>query len=277
MHRTTGDMLIVYDFQGGTTDAPTLTLRRWYETEDDTIPPDNDPFPGCEVSSNDPPCWGVASPLGAGVAEAKVNTGSTPASTAPTDDDLAPPPAPATESVTDPLGTNEFGEAGIDLTAAGVIDPDVCESFGTVFGVSRSSGNSATAQMKDLVGPGPFAIQTCAPTATTTRQRWLPNDSAQVLLEGGAPASGTVTFKLYNNGTCDPGEGEDPPEPNVLATFGPITLNSNGVASTNNQTHVVTSATISWKATFTPTAGSSVLGSTGPCETSTLTIDNDGP
>jgi Prealbumin-like fold domain len=93
----------------------------------------------------------VAQTLGAGVAEAAVNTGTT------VQDGIAPPPpAPPV-----PLGDSEFGEAGIDLTDAGVFPAGQCVNFGQGFAVSRSSGNSAQAQMKDLVGPGEVNIQNC--------------------------------------------------------------------------------------------------------------------
>jgi hypothetical protein len=133
-----GDMLVVYDFAGGTT-TPTIRLSRWIATG------------SCEVGSNSPPCWSVAQTLGAGVAEAAVNTGTT------VQDGIAPPPpAPPV-----PLGDSEFGEAGIDLTDAGVFSPGECVNFGQGFAVSRSSGNSSQAQMKDLVGPGEVNIQNC--------------------------------------------------------------------------------------------------------------------
>ena len=135
--RVAGDMLIVYDFEGGSTDVPTITLRRWVTSG------------ACEVGSSTAPCWGPATNLSAsGFAEAKVNTfGSV-------TDTIAPAPP-------ENLGTNEFGEAGIDLTGAGVFTAGTCESFGTAFAVSRSSGNSGTAQMKDLVGPANFQLANC--------------------------------------------------------------------------------------------------------------------
>jgi hypothetical protein len=144
--RSVGDMLIVYDFEGGASDTPRLTLRRWVDSG------------ACEVGSSSPPCWGPATDLTAsGVAEAKVNTTSTVV------DDLTPPALNDAdgESVTSTLGLNEFGEAGIDLTDADVFGPGQCEGFGTAFGVSRSSGNSATAQMKDIVGPADFTLANC--------------------------------------------------------------------------------------------------------------------
>ncbi|WP_350275285.1 prealbumin-like fold domain-containing protein [Kribbella sp. HUAS MG21] len=139
VRRTAGDMLIVYDFEGGAADTPTITLRRWVTSG------------SCEVGSASPPCWGPSTNLTAlGFAEAKVNT------TGAVSDTIGPS-SPASES----LGTNEFGEAGINLTDAGVFSPNVCEAFGKTYAVSRSSGNSATAQMKDLVGPGNINITNC--------------------------------------------------------------------------------------------------------------------
>ena len=137
VQRTAGDMLIVYDFEGGAGDAPVLTLRRWVTSG------------SCEVSTNSPPCWGPAANLTAsGFAEAKVNT------TASVLDTNTPPTPPAQTSVSSTSGVNEFGEAIINLTDAGVFQPGVCTAFGKTYAVSRSSGNSAQAQMKDLVGPG---------------------------------------------------------------------------------------------------------------------------
>ena len=152
VNRSPGDMLIVYDFEGSATDNPTLTLRRWVTSG------------ACEVGSKSPPCWGTAVNLTAlGFAEARVNTTSTALDTV----------APSSET----LGLNEFGEAGIDLTAAGVFSPDVCESFGKAYAVSRSSGNSGTAQMKDLVGPADFNLQNCG--SVTIIKRTAPRDLDQ--------------------------------------------------------------------------------------------------
>ena len=139
VERTAGDMLIVYDFEGGATDTPTITLRRWVSSG------------SCEVGSNSPPCWGPSTDLTAlGYAEGRVNTGGS------VSDAIGPASPPA-----ETLGTNEFGEAGINLTDAGVFRANVCTAFGKTYAVSRSSGNSATAQMKDLVGPGDINISNC--------------------------------------------------------------------------------------------------------------------
>lgn len=147
-----GDMLIVYDFEGSSTDSPNLKLLRWRSSG------------ACEAGGTataTTPCWVFGSNLTtSGVAEGKVNTSDV-GSVA---DQLAPPNPPATASVSQTLGNNEFGEAIVDLTAAGVFPatPTSCLNFGRAFGVSRSSGNSQQAAMKDLVGPGDISISNCA-------------------------------------------------------------------------------------------------------------------
>jgi hypothetical protein len=121
-----GDLLVLYDFEGGT-DIPVISISRWTGSD-----------------------WTAPVALTTGQAEAKVNTGSTAVDTV----------APTTET----LGIKEFGEAGIDLTAAGVFPatPTSCLTFGHAFGVTRTSGNSNTAQMKDIVGPADVNISNCA-------------------------------------------------------------------------------------------------------------------
>ena len=187
VNRSAGDMLIVYDFEGSATDNPTLTLRRWVTSG------------ACEVSSNSAPCWGVATNLTAGgFAEARVNTTATALDTV----------GPAASSET--LGLNEFGEAGIDLTAAGVFTPGQCESFGKTYAVSRSSGNSGTAQMKDIVGPANFSLQNCG--SVTIIKRTSPRGVNQAFSYTSTLAGSQIactadttpaTFSLNDNGNTN--------------------------------------------------------------------------
>jgi hypothetical protein len=136
VQRTAGDLLFVYDFEGSSTGNATLTVRKWVASG------------ACEVSQDTAPCWGPALNLTAsGFAEAKVNSTATALDTV----------APTSET----LGISEFGEAGADLTAAGIFSPGVCAAFGQVEGVSRSSGNSGQAAMEDLVGPGQINLTNC--------------------------------------------------------------------------------------------------------------------
>ena len=181
VERTAGDMLIVYDFEGGGTNNPTLTVRRWVTAG------------ACEVGSSSAPCWGLAANLTAsGFAEAKVNTAATAADTI----------APSNET----LGLSEFGEAGVDLTAAGIFSSTVCTSFGHVAGVSRSSGNSGTAAMEDLVGPGSIRISNCGTLVVNKVTEPSPdptNTSFPFTVNGPNPPNASLpkTFSLANGGS----------------------------------------------------------------------------
>ena len=149
-----GDMLIVYDFEGGTS-LPVLKLLRWKTTGI------------CEASGKAATaagCWVFAIDLTAGgFAEARVNTESA-------TDAIAP-------GGSDTLQSQEFGEAIVDLTGAGVFpaEPTSCLSFGRTFGVSRSSGNSAQAQMKDLVGPADINVTNCG--TVIVRKETIPDEN----------------------------------------------------------------------------------------------------
>jgi hypothetical protein len=180
VERTPGDMLIVYDFEGGSSDTPVISLRLWVDSG------------ACEVGSDSPPCWGPSTNLtDLGYAEGRVNT-STVGSVS---DTIAPSPP-------DNLGLNEFGEAGIDLTNAGVFKENICTGFGTAFAVSRSSGNSATAQMKDLVGPGDINITNCGKVIIrkVTSPSPDPTDTSFSFTTTGSDLSG---FSLKNGGEKD--------------------------------------------------------------------------
>jgi hypothetical protein len=180
VERTPGDMLIVYDFEGGSSDTPVISLRLWVDSG------------ACEVGSDSPPCWGPSTNLtDLGYAEGRVNTSTV----GYVSDTIAPSPP-------DNLGLNEFGEAGIDLTNAGVFKENICTGFGTAFAVSRSSGNSATAQMKDLVGPGDINITNCGKVIIrkVTSPSPDPTDTSFSFTTTGSDLSG---FSLKNGGEKD--------------------------------------------------------------------------
>jgi Prealbumin-like fold domain len=228
VQRTAGDMLIVYDFAGGA-NTPTITIRRWVLSG------------ACEISSDSAPCWGPASTdlIAAGTAEAKVDF-----TTFPVQDTVAP--------TTESLGQSEFGEAGIDLTGAGVFSPNQCTSFGQAEGVSRSSGNSGQAAMEDLVGPGKFTIANCG--NIIIRKVTVPspdptNTSFSYSTTGGLnPAS----FQLTNGGSKDYGGlvqtgsysvTEADPGPNFALTGLDCSASSTthgSTASTDTSTRTVT-------------------------------------
>jgi hypothetical protein len=132
LNRTAGDLLVTYDFGGSGT--PTLGLLKWVTSGSNAQ---------C-FSANALPCWGNRVNLTtAGFAEGAVNTGS-----------IAEPIAGGN------LGAGLFGEAAINLTAAGVFQPGVCTAFGSTFLKSRSS-SSFTAEIKDFIAPQPVSISNC--------------------------------------------------------------------------------------------------------------------
>jgi hypothetical protein len=135
LNRTAGDLLVTYDFSGSGT--PTLGLLTWVTSGSTSQ---------C-FSSNSLPCWGNRVDLSAaGFAEGAVNSGTV--------TDPINPGAPRT------LTTGLFGEAAINLTAAGVFPAGTCKAFGSTFLKSRSS-SSFGAELKDFIAPQPVNISNC--------------------------------------------------------------------------------------------------------------------
>ena len=223
VERTEGDLLIVYDFEGGS-DDPRITLREWVTSGT------------CEVGSNDPPCWGPATDLTAGgFAEAEVNVGTS-----------------VVDQVADPdetLNDSEFGEAIINLSDAGVFTPGECIAFGKTFAVSRSSGNSAQAQMKDLVGPADINIQNCGSIIINKETVPSPDDTDTSF--GYTTTGGLVpsTFSLLDGGSEDfqspdiqegsYGVTEDEPGPSFALTAINCTASGTSTFTTNVGTRTV--------------------------------------
>jgi hypothetical protein len=164
--RTTGDALITFGFGNGGSDA-TLGLSRWTETGP------------CEESGATPPCWGPLEPL-AEIAEGAVNTG-----------DVFDPIAGVSHA-----GLT-FGEAMIDMTAAGVFDTGSCTSFGSVYVKSRSS-DSFTASLKDFIRPIAIAVSNCA--TVTIHKDAVPNDPQSFTFVPSSELSLTP-FALADDGT----------------------------------------------------------------------------
>jgi hypothetical protein len=122
----------------------------------------------------------------------------------------------------------------------------------------------------------------------STAQTWVPNDAATFTSAGGSALAGTVTFTLYNSGTCAPGTADANviyQESRDIDTDGTGTASSRTVRTTNGDgvgTGLAadeifdasdSTVTVSWQAVFVSSNG--VGGSTSPCEASTLTIDDD--
>src|SRR5262245_21144365 len=101
LNRTVNDLLINYAFQGGS-NTPTLTKFTWNGSD-----------------------WGTGVPISGACSEGATNS----ATISENLGGLPPVSRPA----------QQFGEASINLTCAGVVPPDACEPFSSVYVKSRSS------------------------------------------------------------------------------------------------------------------------------------------
>jgi len=164
--RTPGDMLVTFGFSSGGNQVK-LGLSRWTATGP------------CEASPA-APCWGPVKLLD-GVAEGAVNE------TASAYDPIA--------GVTLPALT--FGEAAIDLTAAGVFDVDACVSFGRGYVKSRSS-DSFTSTMKDFIRPIDVRVTNCG--TITVRKDAIPNADQDFSFTS-SPNLGVTSFVLDDDGS----------------------------------------------------------------------------
>lgn len=184
LNRTAGDVLITYDFGGSGT--PTLGLLKWV-TSGSTAQ--------C-FSSNALPCWGNRVNLSAsGFAEGAVNTGT-----------IDEPIKGGT------LGPGLFGEAAINLTAAGVFGSG-CTAFGTTFLKSRSS-SSFTAELKDFIAPIDVNISNCG--SVIVRKVTQGGDSTFGYTSSGlTPAS----FTMSNGGSQSFGSNVTPGSYSVTETL----------------------------------------------------------
>src|SRR5919108_3199722 len=129
--RKAGDILVVYDLEGG--GNPALSFRRWVLSGP------------CEVSQDTAPCWGPKQALNSTVADGALNAAAT--------TDPINPGAPRS------IGTFRFGEAAINLTDSNILSG--CAALGSVYVVTRSSGDSGTATMKDFIKPQQVNINNC--------------------------------------------------------------------------------------------------------------------
>jgi hypothetical protein len=170
INRSPGDLLVTYDFSGSGT--PALGLLTWATGATTPKPPSGQASNVC-FSGSSFPCWANRVDLTtAGFADGAVNS----------------------VTVFDPilgisLIANEFGEAGINLTAAGVFPPGQCVNFASVFLKSRSS-SSFTAELKDFVAPATANITNCGQINIQKRdQNGNPLGPATFQLFSGSPSS----------------------------------------------------------------------------------------
>ena len=202
--RTAGDVLITFDFGGS--GSPVLGLLTWVTSGAASQ---------C-FSANSLPCWGNRVNLSAaGFAEGAVN------STTVTD---------PIANVSLPAGT--FGEAAINLTAAGVFPAGTCEALGSAFLKSRASA-SFPAEVKDFIAPQPVNISNCGRVIIKKRTdpRGINQDFSFTSNLSGAtltctqPAPETPTsFTLNDNGNSGTGDSAANTQNCANVPFGSYTV-----------------------------------------------------
>jgi hypothetical protein len=188
LNRTAGDVLIDFDFGGS--GAVVLSYHTWLATGTNA-------GTQCQAS-NTFPCWSAGTTLSPSVASASVNVANV--------NDYNPPVPGAGFNVlagsTSNNGTisSTFGEAGIDLQAAGIFSTSVCEHFGDAWLKSRSSGSSFTSEMKDFIAPLPVNITNCG--TIVIKKRTVPRGVNHDFTFHNAdiPASAVFSHALDGNG-----------------------------------------------------------------------------
>jgi hypothetical protein len=203
LNRTVNDLLINYAFQGGS-NTPTLTRYHWSGS----------------VWVND------------GAISSTCSEGATNAATV--SDTLASP------AVDRPA--QQFGEAAINLTCAGIVPPNTCEPFTSAYVKSRSS-TPITSEIKDFIAPVALGFNNCG--SITIIKRTNPRDLDQVFsytatgagvsnftlndVGAGDDASNTKTFSALQPGQRVITEGADP----AGFAFASLTCTNSGGSSSS--------------------------------------------
>lgn len=163
--RQAGDVLVRYDLaQGGTT--PVLGFQRWITTGS----PSN-----CEAS-NALPCWD----------KFKLFTSDVQGAINP-------------QQIQEPfaggnLSARTFGEASINLQAAGIFAVGTCDVFGQAYLKSRSS-DAFNSELKDFILPIPVNITNCAPVTL--------NNKAWASATNFAPSGGNLGGGIFDTGKIE--------------------------------------------------------------------------
>ena len=110
----------------------------------------------------------------------------------------------------DPLPAAQFGELAIDMTAAGVFPPGVCEAFGSAYVKSRSS-TSFSSEIKDFIAPVSINVANCA--TIVVKKVTVPSpDPTNTSFSFTSNFANPLTFSLANGGSktttgLQPGSG----------------------------------------------------------------------
>jgi hypothetical protein len=243
--RTAGDILITFDFGGS--GSPTLGLLKWVTSGSTSQ---------C-FATNALPCWGNRVDLSAaGFADGAVNSSTV-------TDPIA--------NVSLPAGT--FGEAAVNLTAAGVFPEGTCEALGSAFLKSRSSA-SFPAEVKDFVAPQPVNISNCGTINIIkhTNPRGINQDFSYTSTIPATPSTCTLDT-TPDSFTLNDSAGVDPTPPITTGTANTENC-SNVPAGTYTVTEGADPANFAFESLVCTADGGSSFTTSG--KTATITLAPNG-
>ena len=169
-------------------------------------------------------------------------------------------------------GDGDYFSSGFTPSSPGQFHWVASYSGSTSGNTSGTSHNTTCSNSAEAV-----VVQQLQPTMSTA-QKFVPNDSATVSVDGGAgDLNGHAVFKLYvNDATCsaDPAYTSTPIAVSAADTSKGNTLSAT-VSSANTTAYDTTGTTFSWVVAFT-SDNPAHLGVTSPCtnETSSISLDN---
>jgi hypothetical protein len=271
--RTPGDKLIAIDYLNGGTNVQFHVLT-WIDGSD----PAN---PTCFVGNDQPQCWGAnVETLAANEAEGQASQAAITAANNPISNQN--------------LVAGQFAEFGVNLSAAGIVPANSCQSFPQTVWESRSSGSSFVSSTKDIAVEN-HTIGNCTSSVSTNPQKSTDNSTFTDLANNGSISSGTyvrdqatvtvtgtnewrgnVDFYLCSSTTstltsCDPA-GSNATHIGAQKPVGLGGTSPPGATATSDSTQVSTAGSYCWAAKFTstsPTGLANASSTTGECFTVT--------
>ena len=253
--RTPGDKLIAIDYLNGGTNVQ-FNVLTWIDGTDPTNPV-------CFVGNDVPPCWGaVVKSLSASSAEGLASQAAITAANNPINGQA--------------LVAGQFAEFGVNLSAAGIVPANSCQSFPQTVWESRSSGSSFVSSTKDIAVEN-HTIGNCTSSVTTNPQSSTDNttftdlantssipsgtyvrDQATVTVAGTSVWRGNVDFYLCFSATstltsCDPA-GSNATHIGAQKPVGLGGTNPPGATATSDSTQVADAGSYCWAAKFTHTS-----------------------
>jgi hypothetical protein len=260
--RSAGDKLIAIDYLNGGTNVQFHVLT-WVTSG------------ACFVNNDTAPCWGATvQTLTANAAEGQTNQAA-----------IA---APDNKINNLALDIGQFAEFGVDLTAAGIIPANSCQSFPQTIWESRASGSSFVSSTEDVsvehhtIGGGCTSAVSTNPQSSTDGTTFtnLANnaslssgafvrDQATVTVNGVNVWGGNVDFYLCKS-TTSTLTSCSPTGSNATQIGGDVAVSNTSATATSTSTQV-TAGSYCWAATFTPDTSTSNAGvppsssTTGEC------------